>query len=120
MQSFLEVLAPLIMVCVFGVILLAWAGVVGVSRMRLWNALRVEAETRAHDLREKEAEFVFMANDNRDAVMMMISEMAEHPAMYETMPPWLTEQLHNAYRRSRLHTANLRSDALPPSRERHT
>jgi hypothetical protein len=93
MQSYIEVALPLIAVCVIGVILLVWAVIVGLSRMRLWNAQRKEAEARTYKL-------VTGAQANIDAVTLMIGEMSANPLTYETMPPEVSEALYSARRKA--------------------
>jgi hypothetical protein len=91
MQYAIETTFPLIAVCVIGLVLIIWAVVVGLSRMRLWNAQRRESELRSSKL-------VRVANQNIDAVAQVIGEMAARPAMYETMSSDVSESLYAARR----------------------
>jgi L-asparagine transporter-like permease len=93
MQYAIETTFPLIAVCVVGLVLIVWAVIVGLSRMRLWNAQRKEIEARTYKL-------ISGAQANIDAVTLMIGEIAANPLTYETMPNEVSEALYSARRKA--------------------
>lgn len=101
MQSFIEVTLPLIFVLIFGILILGWSVIMGLSKMREWDARRKESEARAGKYISREIDFMKAAHANMDAVVMMISEISAHRAMYETMSPEVSDSLYKAFEMAR-------------------
>jgi hypothetical protein len=88
-QSYIEVVLPLIVTLIFWTAILIWLVIVGMARIHLWRVQRQRTD-----------DFVRAAHANMDAVTLMIGEMAAYKATYEGMTPEVSEALYSARRKA--------------------